>query len=371
VALLSAGGELSLCRGYYWCGQQSACPADGLLGMEAGHVSPGARQICCRLGMLQNFAQAAEDVLKLGGLKLGREKLRQVVEAEAAGVTALRQQGKLPAAWSARGQRLYVGADGVLVPTITQAEKQKRRRSHIGRRANRARHGKGNQKPLPALRKGTDQRYKEVKLGVFYDQDKEHRHAFASSGGPEQLGELLRSQGSLIDLPEARDKRSVTDAAAWILRQLDLALPMLDGKLIDFYHLGLHVYQAAEVCLGETLGRAWALKQLQAVKERGPTPLLKAIEKLRKQVRSAAKREALRQLEGYVRQHERMMDYPREIKAGRDIGSGPTEAMCKTLSRRLKGSGMRWDLEHAQDLMNLTAIYESGQADTYWKTAAA
>lgn len=370
--MLSAGGELYLQRRYYWCKQQCGCPADRLLGIDAsGHVSAGARQICCRLGLVQNFAAAAEDVARIGGLRLCRERLRQLVEREAAAVTTLRGQSKLPATWSANDQRLYVGVDGLLAPTVTHAEKRKRRRRHVARRAARVRHGKGNIKPLPPLRKGTDQRYKEIKLGLYYDQDKQQRHAFVTSGNPRELGRLLRSQGSLINLSQATDKRSVTDAAAWILRQLTLCLPTLDGMLIDFYHLGQHVYQAAELCLGGQTGQSWALEQLRRVKAKGPQPMLEAIAQLRKTVRSPAKREALRQLERYVSQHAEMMNYPEQIAAGRDIGSGPTEAMCKTLSMRLKGCGMRWDLEHAQDLMNLRAMYESGQADSYWQNHAA
>lgn len=362
---------MRLSRRYYWCPQRSACPADALLGIEAGRVSPGAKQICCRLGMLQNFAQAAGDVLSIGGLRVCREWLRQVVEAEAAAVTLRREEGKLPASWSAERQRVYAGIDGLLVPTVTEAEKKKRRASQVGRRAARVRHGKSNTKALPPRKKGTDQSYKEMKLGLFYDQDREHRHAFVTCDGPEPLGSLLRGQGSLIRLEQAKEKRSVTDAAAWILRQLDLCLPMLDGKLIDFYHLAKHVYEAAGVCLGEEAGGQWALQQLRAVKQKGPGMLLKETGDLRKRVRSAGKREALRQLERYVQQHVELMDYPREIAAGRDIGSGPTEAMCKTLSLRIKGCGMKWDLRHAQDLMNLIAMYESDQATIYWKALAA
>lgn len=358
-------------RRYYWCQESGVCPADGLLGIEAGRVSPGAKQVCCRLGMLQNFAQAAGDVLSIGGLRLCRERLRQVVEAEAAEVTLSREVGKLPASWSAERRRVYAGVDGLLVPTVTEAEKKKRRASQAGRRAARVRHGKVNTKALPPRKKGTDQSYKEMKLGLFYDQEKEHRHAFVTCDGPDRLGSLLRGQGSSIHLEQAKEKRSVTDAAAWVLRQLDLCLPMLDGKLIDFYHLAKHVYESAGVCLGDQAGGDWALEQLRAVKRKGPKVLLEAIGDLRKRVRSKDKRETLRQLERYVSRHVELMDYPREIAAGRDIGSGPTEAMCKTLSLRIKGCGMKWDLTHAQDLMNLIAMYESDQAGTYWNALAA
>jgi len=51
-----------------------------------------------------------------------------------------------------------------------------------------------------------------------------------------------------------------------------------------------------------------------------------------------------------------MLDYAKFIAAGYDIGSGPTEAMCKTLTRRLKGGGMKWDVCNAQSIMTLARI---------------
>ena len=59
--------------------------------------------------MVQNFAQAARDALSIGGLRVGRERLRLLVEAEAAEVTRRREEGRLSPDWSAEGRRLYVG----------------------------------------------------------------------------------------------------------------------------------------------------------------------------------------------------------------------------------------------------------------------
>jgi hypothetical protein len=61
-----------------------------------------------------------------------------------------------------------------------------------------------------------------------------------------------------------------------------------------------------------------------------------------------------------------MMDYPRFVEAGFDIGSGPTEAKCKTVPRRLKGSGMRWDLPNAEAMAALACVDQSSQMRTYW-----
>ena len=57
------------------------------------------------------------------------------------------------------------------------------------------------------------------------------------------------------------------------------------------------------------------------------------------------------------------MDYPGFLKKGWQIGSGPTEAMCKTMTKRLKGSGMRWDGPNAEAVRGLAALDQSDQ----WK----
>jgi len=54
------------------------------------------------------------------------------------------------------------------------------------------------------------------------------------------------------------------------------------------------------------------------------------------------------------------------LKEGFDIGSSPTEAFCKTLTSRLKGSGMRWDKPNAEAMMALAALEHSHLWDAYW-----
>ena len=56
MRVLTAGGEIELARHYLWAkGAGGAFPADAPAGIERGRVSPGARQILCRLGMAQDF----------------------------------------------------------------------------------------------------------------------------------------------------------------------------------------------------------------------------------------------------------------------------------------------------------------------------
>lgn len=351
-----------------------------MLGIEEQTISPGARQLCCLVGIGQNFQQAAVDLKKVGGLSLSKEKLRQVVEAEAGEVRQARDSGSLPASWSAREAKLpdgttrvYVGVDGVMAPTVTQAEKDKRRRKHITRRQQRGKAGVGNAKPLPPGKAGTDEKFKEMKIGVCYDQDKTHRHVFATEEASRDFAPLLATHARLIGLAEADEVLGRIDGAVWIYQQICLALLFIHSILLDFYHLAEHVHATARCCLGEgtEAARAWAMALLTQAKASDVAGMLGAIGAMEKRVRSARKKESLRKLRQYIEQRRDMLDYAGALDAGQDIGSGPTEAECKTLTLRLKGAGMKWDRDHAAGMMNLTALRESGQWDPYWQRQAA
>ena len=355
-------------------------PVDCSAGIDAGRVSPGARQILCRLGMVEDFSQAAQDARQIGNVPVCKERLRQIVQSEAQAIREARQGGKLPASWSAEDarigpggpRRIYEGTDGVMVPTVTAAEKEKRRKNQAIRRQQRGQAGVGNSKGLPPARPGSDERFKEMKIGIFYDQEKKHRHVFATEQECNDYGPLLKRFATQIGFDRAEETISLVDGAKWIMTQVCAALLCLKALLLDFYHLSEHVHAAAICCLGETeAAKAWAMQRLQEFEEVGVPPVLAAIDTLMKQVRAKHKRKNLQSLRQYILQRLEMVDYPSALARGWDIGSGPTEAMCKNLTLRLKRPGMKWDRDHAAAMMNLQAMYESGQAKTYWSSLKA
>ena len=103
----------------------------------------------------------------------------------------------------------------------------------------------------------------------------------------------------------------------------------------------------------------------------GGAGVLAAIAALSKKVRSTTKKERLRLLRGYITERWEMLDYRRPLARGWDIGSGPTEAMCKNLTLRLKRTGMKWNPSNAAAVMNCVALRESGQWDRWWTRSAA
>jgi hypothetical protein len=75
----------------------------------------------------------------------------------------------------------------------------------------------------------------------------------------------------------------------------------------------------------------------------------------------------------YVRRHRRLMDYQSYRRHGSPIGSGVTEAACKTVfTQRFKRSGMRWHGATGQVILDLPVIQLSGIWDaTFAATLAA
>ena len=369
---MTVNGAIRITRRVWWSpGAGTERPLDGWLGLDDAAVSCGARQLCSLAAMAGgSFAKGVEVLERLGQLRVSDERLRVIAEGEGRRAKAALESGALEPGWTAADcrvspggpTRLMVGCDGVMVPVITAAEKAKRR----GYRRQRS---KARRRPLSArLFGGSEHPYKEFKIGGFYDAAKEHGLAFGTSGGPEQLGRRMRRAAGQLRLNEADEKVAVTDGAEWIRGQLRRRLPMVEVRILDYYHLLEHVGVAAVACFGAGTAetRRWVETAAQAVLEEGAAGLLVMVHQSRQTMRGTGRRRALKALEQYVGNHAEMLDYPRYLACGYDIGSGPTEALCKTLTSRLKGGGKRWDTPNAEALMALAALKHSRLWSDYW-----
>jgi hypothetical protein len=71
----------------------------------------------------------------------------------------------------------------------------------------------------------------------------------------------------------------------------------------------------------------------------------------------------------YFDNHVHQVRYARYVEQGIPIGSGVTEAACKTLvKQRLCCSGMRWKPEGAQIILSLRAlVLTNGRWEQFWQ----
>ncbi len=357
-------------------------PADRWLDLAEATVSLGARELACRLNQgTRSFAKAADNLARAAQIRMSDELLRQVVEAEGKAVRTAQQTGRLTIPWTAAdchlkdaaGQptgptRVYLGADGVKVPLVTDAEKVKRRTAVKQKRRRRGR----KCRPLPKAKRGADGRYQEFKIVTYYDQEQEHRHVVATRGDHRVAGKIMRRDAGRIRLDQADDKVALVDGAPWIVNQIEGQSLPVDAVGLDFYHLAANVPKTRRVVFGEdaadardTPGQRWAAAILHTAKHEGYAKLRDQLLAWQGTLRGKKKQEAGRLID-YVTDRRPMIRYPEFLERGRHIGSGPTESMCRATTERIKGVGMRWEADNAEALMALEALDQSGEWKAYW-----
>jgi hypothetical protein len=362
-------GRMALSRTVFWNKDYGTLiPLDHLLGIESSGFSHGVCEICCRESLNTAFVPASDNIKRLAQLEISSSTVRQIVEEQGRSLVKLQRQGQVGPDFTSQdctGSTVIVGSDGVMVPHVTEDQKRKRRETEAKKRLEENRKSTAR---AARPRQGSDGPYKEFKIVTVYDEDKCHQYVAGTSGDCDEAGRMMRRIGRQIELAEAPIKYSVSDGAVWIVNQLNTQLPMLDDKVLDFYHLRVHVTTASHALFGEGGSEAvsWKLKMMETVKTQGSLVLLDRLGEFVTGDPKDRGQEALQDLREYLSKRISMTDYPTFLGKGYDIGSGPTESFCKSLTKRLKGSGMKWDKDNAEAIMALAGLYSSHLWDTYW-----
>jgi hypothetical protein len=361
-----------LCRiRWHSATEGSQTPLDRVLDEAERAISEGVREMACRLNRgATSFQQTAENLSRAAHLTVSKETLRQLIEQEGKAVLKAQQRGTLGPGWQAQDcrteggkTRVYLGSDGVMVPLVTDAEKQKRRTKIKEQRKKRGR----KCRPLPPCKAGADQAYKEFKLGTLYDESQQRRYVSGTSGDHAVCGRLLKRMSLQVGLSQAEEKIGLVDGSPWIRNEIELH-GLVDELGLDYYHLRDYVQKTRLAVFGESAeGQAWRDKIMGLFYERGFDPAFAELVTWRATLRGH-KRKAADCLLAYVAERREMIRYPQFRSRGWQIGSGPTEAQCNTSTQRLKDRGRRWDKANAEAIMALDCLHNSHAWHLYWTT---
>jgi hypothetical protein len=144
--------------------------------------------------------------------------------------------------------------------------------------------------------------------------------------------------------------------------------------VIDYYHASEYISKLADALFSDSReGSRWARKMGRWLKRkpRGIYRVLHSAAALRRRriIVSEAKREQYRTAYAYLRKRMRWLDYVRYRRDHLPIGSGVTEAACKTVfTQRMKQSGMTWKEEGGQWIVELRVIHLSGVWDAVYQS---
>jgi hypothetical protein len=134
--------------------------------------------------------------------------------------------------------------------------------------------------------------------------------------------------------------------------------------VVDYYHASQRLWTMAEALFG--VGQqswCWARKmQKLLLKPAGVGRVLHSAAALRSRRKPTGKRLVeFKRAYKYLQQRRQHLRYEEYRRVGMPIGSGVTEAACKTVfTQRLKLSGMRWHKAGALQILRLRVILLSG-----------
>ncbi len=347
--VLTAHGAVRVSRAYYYCARchQGFIPYDEALGLR-DEISPGFRPLVCLAGTLAPFADAAEDIVRrYTGVRLSASTVLRCTEAEGERLRAQLRDGRMvePTAkepgWTAPREgavpTAYVGLDAFSVPM----------------------QGAG----------GGPADHRMLYTAVVYTPDKKH-HRYLVDFELDVLAEQLRAQTRACGLTDVGQLVAITDGGNGLEEALTRHLADNLATVLDWYHAAEHLSDFAAVWFGSDgePRRAWTERAKGILYEQGGDALLTHLRGVGVAGVSEQAREELRKVIGYFQNNRHRTDYPAYRAKGWDIGSGPTEAGCKIIGERLKGSGMRWVYDGAATVGAMRALYVSGPKvwDGFW-----
>jgi len=130
--------------------------------------------------------------------------------------------------------------------------------------------------------------------------------------------------------------RGAAPMPRWIAGQICTVLLLIKMMLLDFYHLSRHIHAAATCCLAKRRRPKTGPRRGSKKSRNSGQRRCWRHRHLAKKIRAPVKRKSLAGLRNYIIARLELLNYPLALARGYDIGSGPTEAMCKTLTLRLK-----------------------------------
>jgi hypothetical protein len=138
-------------------------------------------------------------------------------------------------------------------------------------------------------------------------------------------------------------------------------------RVVDYYHASERIWTLADLLFGKgQQSTAWVRKmQKWMLKPGGVNRVLHSAAAWRDRYGlEGVKRSDFQKAYRYLRSRMKYMRYAEYRRVGVPLGSGVTEAGCKTVyTQRLKLSGMRWHKAGAQTILNLRVLQLSGVWD--------
>jgi hypothetical protein len=374
-SLKTVFGPVQLVRlGYSRVGSASIYPLDQALSLPARSFSYELQRRLVKAAVQNPFHEAVEALAELTGVAVSKRSLEEILRDAAQDFDAFyRERSPEPAT----GSLLVAAVDGKGIPMVKPFAVQPQVRLTKGQKANRKRMATV---ATVFTRAPWVRTPKQVVESLF----RTCRHTAAADPTPPRpenkrvWASLLKDKSAVIqevaqemrgrDPQGARTRVALTDGerALQILveKTLDVTL------ILDLVHVLEKLWKAAYVfhAEGSLQAELWVLDHTLQILFGQVSQVVKGLrQSVTKRKMVGIKRKTLRAIADYLYRNRARMRYDKYLAHGWPIASGPVEGACKNLIKdRMERSGMCWTEGMAEAIVQLRAIYLSGDFDRYW-----
>jgi hypothetical protein len=360
--------------GYSRDGTPSIYPLDQTLALPARSFSYELQRRLVKAAVQNPFHESVEAMADLTGVSVPKRSLEEILRDAALDFDAFyRERAPEPA----NGSILVAAVDGKGIPMVKPGGAQPSVRLTKGQKANRKRMATVAAVFTRAPWVRTPEQVVESLFRI-------ERHTPAAGQTPPRpenkrvWASLLKGKTAVMEEVaqemQRRDPQGIKTRVAVTDGERALQI-LVEGKLgvtliLDLLHVLEKLWKAAYVfhAEGSLEAELWVLDRTLRILFGEVSQVVKGIrQSVTKRGLSGAKRKTLCGVADYLHRNRARMRYEEYLAQGWPIASGPVEGACKNLIKdRMERSGMRWTEEMAEAIVQLRAIYLSGDFDRYW-----
>jgi hypothetical protein len=303
--------------------------------------------MACLAGVRQSFGRAEQLLCELAGWQLDQETIRRLCHAVAAQAAAARPGRATAERFAAAAGDLELQIDAGKVNTTGGWRDVKvavfARRERGEPRA--AREWDQRELPRPAV-----------------------RSVVAAVEEAERFGDRCAAEAERLGWTEPGAVSVLADGGEWIWNLVEARFPGA-AQSLDIYHGAARLAEAARKVFGEGTAEAKAQGDRATLRllADGYWGVVEWAGEVGGQIPAGGDGAALGAALNYFAGHRGRLGYALRLRRGQSIGSGLVEGSIKQLlNRRLKQTGARWKTGHVGPFVELHALANGPEWNTYW-----
>jgi hypothetical protein len=368
-------GPVEIARmGYSRLGAPTIFPLDQALALPERSFSYELQRRLIKAAVQNPFHESVEAIAELTGVAVPKRSLENLLRDAARDFDAFYQE-RIPE--PATGSILVAAIDGKGIPMIQAEAAQPTVRRSKGEKANRKRMATVAAvfTRVPWVRTP-----EQVVKSLFH----------LRRSAPGDLQTPPRPENKRVWASLLKGKAAVIQEVAQEMRRRDpggtkTRVALTDGEralqilveqklgitlVLDLLHVLEKLWKAAYMfhAEGSLEAELWVADRALRILFGEVSQVVKGLrQSITKRRLLGAKRKTLSDVANYLYRNRARMRYDEYLAQGLPIASGPVEGACKNLIKdRMERSGMRWTEGMAEAIVQLRAIYLSGDFDRYW-----